>query len=143
MCRRVRMSDGRCLVQAHHSVAGVSDMSAEGEVAGTLTKIQFVNPHGSMTITVKKADGTTIDWMFTTGSATTLAQRGISKIGPNALHAGDASLYREVHPGAERQSVGVSQVDYASGRPNLDYLRGQRRRLVDHPEVRRHREIDR
>ena len=78
-------------LQAHHSLAGVYDMKAkDAEVAGTLTKILFVNPHGSLTLTVKNADGTTTDWVFTTGSATTLAQRGISKVGPNALHAGDA-----------------------------------------------------
>jgi len=34
-------------------------------------------------------DGTTTDWVFTTGSATTLADRGISKVGPNALKAGE------------------------------------------------------
>ena len=77
-------------VQAHHSLAGVYDMKGEKEVSGTLTKILFVNPHGSLTLTVKNPDGTTTDWVFTTGSATTLAQRGISKIGPNALKAGDA-----------------------------------------------------
>jgi hypothetical protein len=77
-------------LQAHHSLAGVYDMKGEKEVSGTLTKILFVNPHGSLTLTVKNPDGTTTDWVFTTGSATTLAQRGISKIGPNALHAGDA-----------------------------------------------------
>ena len=76
-------------LQAHHSLAGVYDMKAEKEIAGTLTKIQFVNPHGSMTITVKNPDGTATDWVFTTGSATTLADRGISKVGPNALKVGE------------------------------------------------------
>ncbi len=76
-------------VQAHHSLAGVYDMKAEKEVAGTLTKLQFVNPHGSIVITVKNPDGTTTDWTFTTGSATTLADRGISKVGPNALKVGE------------------------------------------------------
>ena len=76
-------------LQAHHSLAGVYDMKAEKEINGTLTPIKFVNPHGSMTITVKNADGTTTDWTFTTGSATTLADRGISKVGPNALKVGE------------------------------------------------------
>jgi len=76
-------------LQAHHSLAGVYDMKAEKEIAGALTKIQFVNPHGSMTITVKNPDGTTTDWVFTTGSATTLAERGISKVGPKALKVGE------------------------------------------------------
>ena len=76
-------------LQAHHSLAGVFDMKAEKEIDGTLTAIKFVNPHGSMTITVKNPDGTTIDWVFTTGSATSLADRGISKVGPNALKVGE------------------------------------------------------
>jgi hypothetical protein len=76
-------------LHAHHSLAGVYDMKAEKEVAGTLTSIKFVNPHGSMTVTAKNADGTTTDWVFTTGSATTLADRGISKVGPNALKVGE------------------------------------------------------
>ena len=76
-------------LQAHHSLAGVYDMKGEKEIAGTLTQIKFVNPHGSMTITVKNPDGTTTDWVFTTGSATTLADRGITKVGPNALKIGE------------------------------------------------------
>lgn len=76
------------LVQAHHSLAGVYDMKKEAEVSGTLTKIQFVNPHGSMTIAVKNPDGTTTDWVFTTGSATTLAEKGLGK-NSNVLKAGD------------------------------------------------------
>lgn len=77
-------------LQAHHSLAGVYDMKSEKEIAGTLSQIKFVNPHGSMTITVKNPDGTTTDWVFTTGSATTLASRGISKVGPHALKVGEA-----------------------------------------------------
>jgi hypothetical protein len=76
------------LVEAHHSLAGVYDMKKEAEVSGTLTKIQFVNPHGSMTIAVKNPDGTSTDWVFTTGSATTLAEKGLGK-NSNVLKAGD------------------------------------------------------
>ena len=76
-------------LQAHHSLAGVYDMHKESEVTGSVEKIQFVNPHGSLTLAVKNADNTTTEWVFTLGSATALAQRGIGKTGENALHAGD------------------------------------------------------
>ena len=76
-------------LQAHHSTAGVYDPAKEGEVTGALSKLQFVNPHGSITITVKNPDGGTTDWTFTTGSATALAQRGITKVGPKALKIGE------------------------------------------------------
>lgn len=76
-------------LEAHHSTAGVYDPAKEGKVTGTLAKIQFVNPHGSITVAVKNEDGTTTDWTFTTGSATALAQRGITKVGPKALKIGE------------------------------------------------------
>ena len=74
---------------AHHSLAGVYDMKKEMELSGSLESLKFVNPHGSLTVAVKNADGTTKSWVLTLGSATALAQRGIGKTGPNALHAGD------------------------------------------------------
>jgi hypothetical protein len=76
-------------LQAHHSLAGVYDMKQEKELAGSVEKIQFVNPHGSLTLAVKNPDGTKQDWVFTLGSATALAARGIGRTGENALHAGD------------------------------------------------------
>jgi len=76
-------------LQAHHSTAGVYDPAKEVRVKGALAKLQFVNPHGSIVVTVKNADGTTTDWTFTTGSATALAARGITKVGPNALKIGE------------------------------------------------------
>jgi hypothetical protein len=76
-------------LQAHHSTAGVYDPAKEGEVTGTLAALKFVNPHGSIVVTVKNTDGTTTDWTFTTGSATALAERGITKVGPNALKVGE------------------------------------------------------
>lgn len=76
-------------LQAHHSLAGVYDMKDEKQMSGTVSSIKFSNPHGSLTVTVKNQDGSMTDWVLTLGSATALAQRGIGKTGPNALHAGD------------------------------------------------------
>ena len=74
---------------AHHSLAGVYDMKKDMELTGEVESVKFVNPHGSLTIIVKNADGSSTPWVLTLGSATALAQRGIGKTGPNALHAGD------------------------------------------------------
>ena len=77
-------------LQAHHSLAGVYDMKTDKELSGTVEQIKFSNPHGSLSLEVKNPDGTTTEWVLTLGSATALAQRGIGKTGPNALHMGDA-----------------------------------------------------
>jgi hypothetical protein len=82
------MASGSLL--AHHSLAGVYDMKKEMEVAGAVESVKFVNPHGSLTLSVKNPDGSATNWVMTLGSATSLAQRGVGQTGPNALHAGDS-----------------------------------------------------
>jgi hypothetical protein len=74
---------------AHHSLSGVYDIKKEGTVSGTLTRVAFTNPHGAMHLAVKNADGSTTEWIMTTGSANTLAGLGVSKNGPNAVNVGD------------------------------------------------------
>jgi len=101
-------------LQAHHSLAGVYDMKAQKEIAGTLDKIQFVNPHGSLSLVVT-ADGKDTTWVFTMGSATALAQRGVGKTGPNALHTGDKISVKFI-PAKDGAPLGFLQaVTYPDG----------------------------
>jgi Family of unknown function (DUF6152) len=93
-------------LQAHHSLAGVYDMKAQKELSGEVAQIKFSNPHGSLTLAVKNPDGSTTEWVLTLGSATALAQRGIGKTGPNALHAGDKISVKLL---PARQSIGLPQ----------------------------------
>ena len=103
------------LLQAHHSLAGVYDMKAEKEITGTVEKVQFVNPHGSLTISVKGADGTPTEWVFTLGSSTALAQRGVGKTGPNALHTGDAITVKCI-PAKDGHPLGfLKSITYPDG----------------------------
>jgi hypothetical protein len=125
MIKRTRWSTTGCValfgwlmasgLQAHHSLAGVYDMKAEKELTGTVEKVQFVNPHGSLTIAVKGADGTPTEWVFTLGSATALAQRGVGKTGPNALHTGDTITVKCI-PSKDGHPLGfLKSVTYADG----------------------------
>jgi hypothetical protein len=103
------------VLQAHHSLAGVYDMKAEKEVVGTVEKVQFVNPHGSLTINSKNADGTTTEWVFTMGSATALAGKQVGKIGPNALHTGDPITVKCI-PAKDGHPIGfLKSITYADG----------------------------
>jgi hypothetical protein len=100
---------------AHHSLAGVYDMKAEKEISGTVDKLQFTNPHGSLSIDVKGDDGTSTTWVFTLGSATALAQRGVGKTGPNALHVGDAIKVKFI-PAKDGHPLGfLKAVTYPDG----------------------------
>jgi hypothetical protein len=75
--------------QAHHSLSGVYDIRKEGEVTGVVTKVEFMNPHGAMTLEVKNDDGTMTEWVMTTGSANVLSSLGFGGDGPNTVLAGD------------------------------------------------------
>ena len=75
-------------LQAHHSLAGVYALGKEAKVSGEFKAFRLVNPHSSMKLDVKNADGTTTEWSFVGGSVTSIAKFGL-KEGPNALHVGD------------------------------------------------------
>jgi len=103
------------LLQAHHSLAGVYDMKAEKEVTGTVEKVQFTNPHGELGVAVKNPDGSSTSWVMTLGSATALAQRGVGKTGPNALHVGDKITVKFI-PAKDGHPLGfLKSVTYADG----------------------------
>jgi hypothetical protein len=75
-------------LHAHHSLAGVYALGKEAKVAGEFKAFKLVNPHSSMKLDVKNADGSTTEWSFVGGSVTSIARFGL-KDGPNALHVGD------------------------------------------------------
>ena len=68
-------------LKAHHAVAGVYDLNKEVVLEGKLKKLNFVNPHASIVLTVadKKVKGKLVDWVLTTASVTSLTTRGFSK----------------------------------------------------------------
>lgn len=74
---------------AHHSLSAVYDIRGSGEVTGVIKKVEFINPHGVMTIEVPGDDGTLTEWQLTTGSANTLSSLGFGGEGPNTVVAGD------------------------------------------------------
>jgi hypothetical protein len=103
------------VARAHHSIAGVYDMRAEKTITGTVAKVLFINPHGSLTVTAMNADGTTTDWIMTLGSVTRLAEKGIGKTGPNALHAGDKITVKFV-PAKDGSPIGfLRTITFADG----------------------------
>ena len=76
-------------LQAHHSLAGMYALGKEAQVKGAFKAFRLVNPHSSMKIEVKGADGSIVEWNFLGGSVQQLARLGIGKTGPNALKPGD------------------------------------------------------
>ena len=68
-------------LKAHHAVAGIYDLNKEVVLEGKLKKLNFVNPHASIVLSVqdKKVKSKIVDWTLTTASVTTLTTQGFSK----------------------------------------------------------------
>ena len=65
--------------QAHHAVASAYDLNKEIVLEGTLLKLNFVNPHSNLHLSVPNKDGTTTEWVLTTASIQALTQKGFNK----------------------------------------------------------------
>jgi hypothetical protein len=74
---------------AHHSLSAVYDIRQSGEVTGVVKKVEFMNPHGAITLAVPNGSGETTEWVLTTGSANALSSLGFGRSGPNTVVAGD------------------------------------------------------
>ena len=66
-------------VSAHHAFNAEFDANKPVKFKGTITKMQWVNPHAWIYVNVKKADGTVEEWMIETGTPNTLLRRGFTK----------------------------------------------------------------
>jgi len=63
---------------AHHSFAAEFDANKCHDFTGTLTKVEWTNPHGFFHMDIKDPDGTTHNWSFQTYALITLRRAGTS-----------------------------------------------------------------
>jgi len=66
-------------VMAHHAFTAEFDADRPVKFRGTVTKMEWVNPHAWIHIDVKKPDGATEEWMIEAGTPNTLYRRGLTK----------------------------------------------------------------
>ena len=72
---------------AHHAFAAEFDAQKPVKLTGTVTKVEWINPHAWIHIDVKGDDGKVVNWMIEGGSPNTLLRRGMTK---NSLEVGTA-----------------------------------------------------
>ena len=66
-------------ILAHHSEAAEYDSNKPVKVTGTLTKVEWQNPHIWFYVDVKDESGTITTWGFSAGPPGSLMRRGITK----------------------------------------------------------------
>jgi hypothetical protein len=64
---------------AHHAFAAEFDAKKPIKLRGTVTKMEWINPHAWIHIDVKKPDGAVDEWMIEAGTPNTLLRRGFTK----------------------------------------------------------------
>jgi len=67
------------VIIAHHAFGGEFDPNRPVLLKGTVTKLEWVNPHAWIHLEVTKPDGTKEEWMVEGGTPNTLLRRGVTR----------------------------------------------------------------
>jgi hypothetical protein len=66
-------------VLAHHAFSAEFDAKKPVKLQGTVSKVQWINPHAWIHVDVKRPDGKLETWMIEGGTPNTLFRRGFTK----------------------------------------------------------------
>ena len=80
------LTAGTVSLFAHHSFAAEYDANKPVTITGTVTKVEWMNPHARFYVEVKDADGKVTNWNFELGAIPVLLKQGWRK---DSLKAGD------------------------------------------------------
>jgi len=98
---------------AHHSFAAEYDSNKPITLTGTVTKMEWTNPHARFYADVKDASGNVVNWEFELGSPNGLMRRGWTR---NSLKPGDAISVEGYVAKDGSHLVNARSVNLADGR---------------------------
>ena len=107
---------------AHHGRGATYDMKKRVELKGTVSKIEWRNPHVLIYMDVPDADGKVVTWGFENSGVSTLAQEGYNR---NTLHVGQP-ITAIVNPAANGAPTAiVVKIVLADGKEIMSRDNGQ------------------
>ena len=103
-------------VLAHHPFTLEYDWKKPVTVTGTITKVDWANPHSHLYVDAKDPDGSIKKWTFELGSVNALTNAGWSK---TTVKSGDTVTVDAWLSRSQSNAANVKSVKLASGRELL------------------------
>ena len=100
-------------LHAHHSFSSSFDRSMPVKVTGTITKVEWKNPHIWFFVDVKNPDGTVTNWGFEGNPPGTLQRLGITK---DRMRLGDTIIVEGFRTRDGSDNGYGQKVTFADGR---------------------------
>ena len=100
-------------VSAHHSFAAEYDSTRPLTVTGTVTKVEWTNPHARLYVDVKDDAGKINHWDFELGPPNGLMRRGWNR---NSLKPGHVVVVTGFHSKTEQYIANARTVSLTDGR---------------------------
>jgi len=100
-------------VFAHHSFRAEFDSSKSKEFVGTVTKVEWFNPHARFYVDVKDETGTVTNWNFELGSPLQLRRQGWRQ---DSLKVGDQITVEGYLAKDGSKMASASKITLADGR---------------------------
>lgn len=101
------------LLRAHHSFAAEYDSNQPVKVTGTVTRVDWQNPHIWFFVDVKDAQGKVTNWGFSGGPPGVLQRRGISR---DSLKTGDTVVVEGFRARDGSNNASGGKVTFPDGR---------------------------
>lgn len=98
---------------AHHSFAAEYDASKTVTVTGTITKVEWTNPHCHFFVDVKDAGGQVANWTFELAAPNELLRKGMTR---NTLKLGDRVTVKAFLAKDGTNYADARNLDMADGR---------------------------
>ncbi len=100
-------------VWAHHAFAAEFDSSKPIRLKGTVTKMEWINPHAWIHIDVEGEDGKVSPWMIEAAAPNSLLRRGFTK---NSLLIGTEIVVEGYQAKDEAKRANGSIITFTDGR---------------------------
>src|SRR2546427_12452729 len=107
------LAAGTVSLFAHHSFAAEYDANKPVTITGTVTKVEWMNPHARFYVDVKDADGKVANWNFELGAIPVLLKQGWRR---DSLKLGDQVTVEGARAKDGSNSANARAVKLADGR---------------------------